>query len=103
MAKQDQHQGRSIPHSETLQSRRWQDTRRLVIAMYDRCHLCGRVVDKALPWPHPLSPAVDHVVPRALGGAMYDMDNLRLAHFKCNNAKGKRQRAPARRRTRRRW
>lgn len=52
------------------------------------CHLCGkRVSDK--PWPHPLSPSLDHVVPLTKGGS-HDPANVKLAHLRCNTAKGNR-------------
>lgn len=54
-----------------------------------RCHLCSRrVPDK--PWPHPLSPSLDHVIPLSRGGA-HDPANVRLAHLRCNTAKGNRE------------
>lgn len=53
-----------------------------------RCHLCGnRVPD--LPWPHKLSPSLDHVVPLSKGGE-HDPANVRLAHLFCNLSKGNR-------------
>lgn len=36
-----------------------------------------------------LAPSVDHVVPVAEGGTKH-IDNLRLAHIRCNARKGKR-------------
>jgi 5-methylcytosine-specific restriction endonuclease McrA len=54
----------------------------------DRCGLCGgRVRDK--PYPHPLSPSVDHVVPLSEGGA-HTAANVQLAHLRCNLQKGAR-------------
>jgi 5-methylcytosine-specific restriction endonuclease McrA len=54
-----------------------------------RCHLCGDPVDSALSWPDPMSPSLDHVVPLSLGG-MHAPENVRLAHLRCNTAKGNR-------------
>lgn len=61
------------------------------IAERDRwkCHLCGRKVSKARLWPHPESPSLDHVIPLTRGG-MHDPSNVRLAHLRCNTAKGNR-------------
>ena len=57
-------------------------------AIYERdrflCHLCGRKVDVSLPGSNALGPTLDHVVPQAQGGT-HDVDNLRLAHRKCNS------------------
>lgn len=53
------------------------------------CHLCGKRVNKALGFPHPMSASVDHLIPRSLQG--HDDDaNLALAHFRCNVVKGNR-------------
>lgn len=62
-----------------------------VIAERDRwhCHICGLPVDSALPWPDPMSPSLDHVVPLSLGGA-HAPENVRLAHVRCNTARGNR-------------
>ena len=62
--------------------------RRRVIATYDTCALCGREVDKTLPYLHPLAPEVDEIVPVARGGSPYDWDNLQLVHRVCNQKKG---------------
>lgn len=54
-----------------------------------RCHLCGVDVDPEVSWPHPMSPSLDHVVPLSLGGP-HAPENVRLAHLRCNSAKGNR-------------
>lgn len=51
------------------------------------CALCGEYVDFTLRSPDPLSPSVDHIVPRSLGGT-HDPANLQLAHRICNTRKG---------------
>lgn len=50
------------------------------------CSLCGEPVDSARPFPHPLSPSVDHVMPLSRGGGNTP-ENLALAHLSCNRAK----------------
>lgn len=52
-----------------------------------RCHLCGRaVVDR--PWSgRPLDATLDHLVPVSDGGA-HTMDNVALAHRRCNQRRG---------------
>lgn len=44
------------------------------------CWLCG------LPGAN----TADHVIPRSLGGAVYDLANLAPAHKRCNEARGNR-------------
>lgn len=58
--------------------------RAAVYAEESHCGICGEVVDKSLTFPHPMSPSLDHITPWRDGGAWYDRNNLRLAHFRCN-------------------
>ena len=51
-----------------------------------RCQLCRRRVSKTRPYPDPMSPSLDHVVPLADGGT-HTMANAQLAHLRCNVAK----------------
>lgn len=48
------------------------------------CQLCHRKVDKALKWPHPMSPSIDHIIPAAAGGT-HEPRNVQLAHLICNS------------------
>lgn len=50
------------------------------------CHLCGLPVDRLETHPHPLSPAVDHVIPLARDGT-HEPDNCKTAHRICNSIK----------------
>lgn len=52
------------------------------------CWLCQADVDLTVDFPHPNYPSVDHVIPKADGGAD-DMSNYRLAHFLCNARRGR--------------
>jgi 5-methylcytosine-specific restriction endonuclease McrA len=52
-----------------------------------KCHLCGEEISRVEVHPHPLSATVDHVVPLAVGGK-HSYENVRAAHFHCNNKKG---------------
>ena len=56
-----------------------------------RCGLCGRRVSPKWPWPHRLSPTLDHIRPTSRGGAD-ERANLQLAHWGCNRRKGTRWR-----------
>lgn len=51
------------------------------------CGICGKQIDKKLKYPHPLSPAVDHIIPISKGGHPSDMNNLQLTHWQCNRQK----------------
>ena len=51
------------------------------------CGICGKPVDFALKYPHPLSACIDHIIPIAKGGHPSDMSNLQLAHWCCNRQK----------------
>lgn len=62
--------------------------RKRVIATYDTCAICGREVDKTLPYLDPLAPEVDEIIPVSRGGSPYDWDNLQLVHRVCNQRKG---------------
>lgn len=52
------------------------------------CWLCELPVDPDAPAGTPGAPTVDHVVPRSRGGTS-DPSNLRLAHRRCNGARGR--------------
>ena len=53
------------------------------------CWLCGGGVDATAHTGSPWAGSVDHVVPRARGGGD-EPTNLRLAHRRCNSARGSR-------------
>lgn len=58
-----------------------------IMATECRCGICGQPVDKSLKFPDPKSPCIDHIIPIAKGGNPVDIDNLQLAHLKCNRDK----------------
>ena len=51
------------------------------------CGICGQPVDMSLKWPDPMSKTIDHIIPVAKGGHPSAIENLQLAHFKCNRLK----------------
>lgn len=63
--------------------------KKIILATQSICGICGQPVDKSLKYPHPMSPTVDHIIPCAKGGGD-DIDNLQLAHRKCNRDKSDR-------------
>lgn len=50
------------------------------------CWLCGVMVDQSVPRTSRMGATVDHVVPLSKGGSD-ELENLRLAHWICNNKK----------------
>ena len=67
-----------------------EDLRRKVFQSSEVCGICGRPVDKSLPWNDPLAPELDEIIPIARGGSAYDIDNLQMVHRICNQRKGAR-------------
>ncbi|MFF0736896.1 HNH endonuclease [Streptomyces chartreusis] len=61
--------------------------------VYDRddwtCGLCQLPVDPGLPWPHPMSASVDHILPLPQGGS-HTLANVQCAHLSCNSRKSDR-------------
>lgn len=78
--------------------RRDTNLRRHVPALLERdgtsCNICQKQIDLTLVWPDLMSRSVDHVIPRALGGAD-DMSNYALVHLVCNLRKHARLEAPS--------
>jgi hypothetical protein len=50
------------------------------------CHLCGSKIDPKIIHPAEMSATIDHVIPMSKGGA-HTKENVRAAHFICNNRK----------------
>lgn len=65
----------------------YQKAKKIVYAQQSVCGICGRPVDKNLPFPNPWSPTVDHIIPVQKGGDPVNLENLQLAHLACNRAK----------------
>lgn len=53
------------------------------------CGLCRQPVDPELPWPHPMSASVDHILPLSQGGS-HTLANVQCAHLSCNSRKADR-------------
>lgn len=51
-----------------------------------RCHLCGKMTDRAKMHPHPMAPTIDHLVPKVDDGGN-DAANLATAHSRCNSVR----------------
>jgi hypothetical protein len=79
---------------------RWQQLRDRLVRNATTCAICGYPLQDAPPRSR-YSPSVDHIVPVALGGAPFALDNLRVIHYGCNSIRGNRQPKLRRRRRRR--
>ena len=66
----------------------YETNKKKLLKMGGTCGICGQPIDMTLKYPHPLSACIDHIIPIARGGHPSAMENLQLAHLKCNNAKG---------------
>lgn len=82
---------RDAYHRRRAQKKSTADDRPVLLAEIrerdrNRCHLCRKLVS-VKPYPHPLSASLDHVVPLSLDGE-HVPENVRLAHLRCNVAKG---------------
>lgn len=51
-----------------------------------KCGICSESVDLDLRHPNPMSPSVDHIIPRSHGGSD-EPENLQLSHLTCNLTK----------------
>lgn len=79
----------SIPIKRTWSKTEWSAARKRAIASKEPyCAICHGYIDLEAPAFSPLAVEVDHKVPRARGGALYELDNLQLTHSKCNRKKG---------------
>lgn len=54
-----------------------------------RCGVCRKRVNRALAWPDPMSPSLDHVVPLSQGGE-HTYANSRITHWHCNHMRSNR-------------
>ena len=68
--------------------------RRVIYATQTHCAICGQPVDFSLRAPDPMAPTLDHIIPVAKGGHPSALENLQLAHMRCNRAKGVRIKEP---------
>lgn len=75
------------PDQKGPQRNQYDLNKKKILATEDVCGICGKVVDKTLKYPNPLSACIDHIIPIAKGGHPSDISNLQLAHWQCNRAK----------------
>ncbi|HGU0235196.1 TPA: HNH endonuclease signature motif containing protein [Streptococcus pyogenes] len=65
----------------------FEKNKRKLLKTTNLCGICGKPVDKTLKYPHPLSAAIDHIVPIAKGRHPSALENLQLTHWQCNRQK----------------
>ena len=65
----------------------YERNRKKILATQTICGICGKPVDRSLKYPDPGSPTIDHIVPITRGGHPSALENLQLAHFRCNRLK----------------
>lgn len=83
--------GRTVPlitHGARPSGTRWRRLQEQVWASETNCGICGQYVDQTLPVNDKRARSLDHIIPIARGGAMYERDNVRLAHRSCNSRAG---------------
>ena len=78
---------RCRPDHDGPMRNQFEHNKKKILATQDRCGICGQPVDKHIPYPDPMSPAIDHIIPVSKGGHPCDINNLQLAHMKCNRDK----------------
>ncbi len=74
------------PEHDPARSQVFKKNKKIILATQSICGICGQPVDKTLKYPDPMSPTVDHIIPCAKGGSD-ELDNLQLAHRRCNRLK----------------
>lgn len=80
-----------LPRKQKWNKTEWALARKRALATLDPvCAICHKYIDLEAPPFSPLAVEVDHIVPRARGGALYELDNLQLTHSQCNRKKGAR-------------
>ena len=65
----------------------YEKNKKIVLATQTVCGICGQLVDKSLKYGHPMAACVDHIIPVSKGGHPSALENLQLAHWKCNRDK----------------
>ena len=79
---------RNRPDHDGPHRLQYERNKKIILATQNCCAICGRPVNFELKYPDPMCATVDHIIPIAKGGHPSDLDNLQLAHFKCNKKKG---------------
>ena len=83
-------QKRNRPDHDGAHRLAFERNKRKIMASQSVCGICGQPVDKRLKYPDPMSACIDHIIPIDRSGHPSDINNLQLAHWKCNRAKANR-------------
>lgn len=78
---------RNRPDHDGAHRLAFEKNKKIIYATQNVCALCGKPVDFSLKYPDPWSPTIDHIIPINKGGHPSDINNLQLAHFRCNRLK----------------
>ena len=78
---------RNRPDHDGTHRLAFERNKKKIMASQSICGICGQPVDKKMRYPHPMSPCIDHIIPIDRSGHPSDINNLQLAHWKCNRAK----------------
>ena len=85
---------RNRPDHDGTHRLAFERNKRIILASRSVCGICGQTVDKSLKYPHPMAPCIDHIIPIDRGGHPSDIENLQLAHWKCNREKSNKLQVP---------
>ena len=80
-------QKRNRPDHDGSHRLTFERNKKKIMASQNICGICGQPVDKRLKYPDPMSACIDHIIPIDRSGHPSDINNLQLAHWKCNRAK----------------
>lgn len=61
--------------------------KKIILATQTNCGICGQLVDMNLKYPNDMAACVDHIIPVSKNGHPSAMENLQLAHWRCNRDK----------------
>ena len=78
---------RNRPDKDGTHRLTFERNKKKIYATQTACGICGKPVDFAYRYPHPLSACIDHIIPVAKGGHPSDIENMQLAHWTCNRMK----------------
>ena len=79
--------GGKRPDQNGTHRKQFERNKKKIYATQSICAICGKPVDYSIPYPHPLSACIDHIIPVSKGGHPSDINNMQLAHMTCNRQK----------------
>ena len=79
--------GGKRPDQNGTHRKQFERNKKKIYVTQSICAICGKPVDFSIPYPHPLSACIDHIIPVSKGGHPSDINNMQLAHMTCNRQK----------------